>query len=1480
MAGAADKSEDEQLDELWQQARGEYERLTKRSLDNAARLTPQDLEAKRDEFSQSDRGELVKKSAEGVFQVAKFAAEAASSVFPAASMVITALSALGDTVHHYRANFIPKNVLEQLQRVEECLDRVEGYFRIYEQGIDLDPRLRATTMQILVETLRLCTIYTKVAQDSKSPTGVIKNLLKAAVRWDGGIASRLEEINEMSQRELNNNVAALRVSDIYTNDSKIRKANSEKLRRYLQVSGNEESWTDMQESLKTTSLPGMGDWLFELPEVKTWIDIDNHTGNSVLLIDAPSGHGKSHLCSRIIRSLEERRDRQQQKTRMSLAWYFFPEKHTEMGSDSKRKTTKSDETERIALDEALKSLVWQLAENDGKFQDFVIKTLEKSPAAQSNGLNIWNMLIMAFFKCPRQETQKPRKVVFLVLDGYGNLENQQTDHSIIKAIIEHANSRSRRSTQLRILLSGNKSFYNPNVHNLTATSFFEDDQRSDAKIFIKSWLDESHERWDSGSEGHRIFWGIRRDLVSDFTGNYHDLEAWLHEVRRSSDRGLSDLYNLQGEVRKGPEIITQRKLEMLNEELGSDDIEIFNELILCMVYWCTWPTVQQLNAYLSLRLGTKFKTSIDAGINDKFARLVSVENGRIVSSRLLGFFRENQITTLNITSDKGQHEDRHNSHEDSVAIPKWVVEYLCNRKPTDVINTDFIKFLVEKPTVSKPTIHFDPVPRALDTIDFFLQTMGQKHYLERAESKYLFEYTSIWLPDHMSDFEDELGNLPDERRKGLGEALYPVFMDEQVVETWMLKGDIGDFLWTDWPRKVRKAQKWLANDGVIIGFRVQANVPEDHSAIAQQRVQEDVPAPGTSDVEIEQEQTEGGAKSIQNEQPAIELYEILDAPSKVVASQWLQESRWPAIDALNFLLKIFREIYTSKQHSGRQTPSALDRELYGLVGDFLDGKGSGSLSPEQIATAEKWALSLLAIPEAQSRRNTTHDIRLAETFMGSGHKKGFEEAERRCELVKMRDPLDIKAPLCLSHALEKKNRTRQALDELLKIRHNIQSSNFRKSDPDTWQKELERFWLLCDGTNSSKEAFTACSYLSNEFPEETFPLDKAWEWIMKQDQLDASFEILAMKRRPGGDSILSNLFHSKAQSDDFHGKFVFAAQGHQRLVLETYEDAIKACKSPMDAVLLRYHYGKALYQCAKVEDALKAWEESLDLLQEARASNDNPSTVIRSLSRVAERLGSAYLEIVLNSKDTQSLASYVDKLRQSKTQIDEKHFLEVNYLSLLLARAYYVTGQRQKAVAAIENHLSTAFNLLEDDTDDNDWNGYFMLAEALILLEDDRNARAAWSLIVNVPDADRARDLSITCDGDCGWIWSGSSDLQKDIFICRNCPHMHFENDCHQLLLDNKLGHVCGSNHDFLQITKRKGSEVDLIKLKKVLVGKVEMKIDDWLAGLKCRYGIPSTELSLPSRAVEATRITGWKIRRQISTAMGLGRTMSSKLKA
>lgn len=843
-------------------------------------------------------------------------------------MVITALSALGDTVYQYRANFIPKNVLEQLKSVETCLGRVEGYFKLYEQGIELDPRLRATVMRIFVATLRLCTIYTKVAQDSTSPTGFVKNIFKAAVGWDGGIASKLEEINAVSQQELNNNVAALRVSDIYTNHNKIRKANSEKLRKYLQINGEGDSWTDRQESLKNESLPEMGDWLFELREVQSWIDIDNHSSNPVLLLEAPSGHGKSHLCSHIIRSLEVQRDKQQQKTRMSLAWYFLRENQTEKGLGSKEKMILSDETERIALNEALKSLVWQLADNNAAFQDSVMKIMQKNPAAaQYEGVNIWTKLVMPFFKSNNQETQKPQMVVFLVLDGYGTLENQNAYQSVIKTIIKNTSYHSKRSIQIRVLLSGNTNFDDACIHKLTTASFFEDNQRLDAKIFIKNRFDELYELWDSRSEGYRIIWVILRDLESKFTGNYHDLEAWLYEVRRSSDKGLSDLYLLQREVRNDAKIITQRKVEMLNEELGSDDIEVFNEIIACMVNWYTWPTVQQLNAYLSLRLGSKFKTSIDAKINEKFARLVSVENGRIVSSTLLELFQKDKTKIKNTSSDMGQREDRQNSHEESVVIPKRFIEYLRNRKPNDDMNTEFLKYLVETHAVSKPVIDLNSAQGNFDTLHFFLQTMGQKKLFERAESNYLFEYTSIWLPKHLSSFSDKLGNLPEETRKDLGEAVYRVFMNEEAVETWILQGDINNFLRAEWPKNMKDASELLKDAGVIMGFRAGAEAFKGYPAIAQQRIQEDVPVVGTSEKEstesmaeysgeerdidaekLEQEHIEGGAKSTTNEQPAIKLHEILDGASRVVASQWLQESRWPAISALRFLLKIFREV--------------------------------------------------------------------------------------------------------------------------------------------------------------------------------------------------------------------------------------------------------------------------------------------------------------------------------------------------------------------------------------------------------------------------------------------------------------------------------------------------------------------------------------------------------------------------------------------
>ncbi|KAL1616881.1 hypothetical protein SLS54_008084 [Diplodia seriata] len=1342
----------------WRKVVSEYEKVTQQSLSATAPSNRQDLEARCLDLSRSDRNELVKAAAVTVFNVAKFAVDA-SSIFPPASSVFMALSALSETIQHYRANFVPNKVLDQLQGIKACLGRMEGYLKICEDGIELDAKLREIIMEIFAVTLSLCTIYTKVAQDSKTPTGIAKNLLKATIRWDGNIKSRVQAIADASDREMNNNVAALRVSDIYTNDTKVRKANSEKLKRYFNIDGKELWWTGRQASLQDDRIQKMGDWLFDLPEFKSWTNIDRHTDTPVLYINAPI-------------------------------------------SDPER---------------------------------------------------VWTSFISSFVTDSKPESTKPQKVLFVVLDGYGGLDGQA-----LQNIVEEVDDRYlRRRYQLRVLLSGNQEF--SHSYYVSKIDLSRDYQRLDARIFIDEGLTGSYEHRDHKSEGYRMLWEIRKDLTFNFEGNYHDLKDCIREVERSSLRGLSELKELRGLGLKDQLVLTKRKLETLNNDLQSDDIEVLNQLIVCLVHWEVWPTVQELNAFLSLRLGSKFKPPIEDQLNSKFARLAWVEDGQVVARKLFEFFDQQEVQ-LKITRHEDEACNTHQSHEDNVLVPKSVLESLFMGRPANCITSDGFEHLIQAHTFGKATVHFSPKKVRLDTVRFLLQAISDNAKQERAETNDLLQWGGLWLPKHFSDvLAADLENLEPKEQEKLGKQIYNVFAVEQVVKTWLPKVDIDDFLWKNWEADLGHVHKWLC----------------DHKSIRNgfnQKLDSTAESPGDLVVGL----------------PA-----ILNIPMKVVACEWLQGTKWEARNTFIFLAKMFLKAYESsdgykvdghqKQLCDTLRPGAPLASLEQEIQNFhtaIKGKDCSVERiecPDTVRAAEKWAMSILNSTEVQYQSN----LRLAETFIELSDEESSAEAERRCELIKMDNSLDIKARLSLVHVLEIK-RKKQALDEVMKIRHNIQRAGFRKADSDTWTKELDRFWKLCDSTNSAKEAFTACRDLAEEFPEEPFPLERARQWIMRETKLDPSFEIISLKRKLGPCSLLAELFYTNAQSEEFHRKFYVPAKDRQGLVLDTYNEAIRESKSQVDTVFLQYHYGMALYRRGKLHDAIESWEKSIDQFQETKDWNYSDEKIFKSFNMVAETLGSAYLEIVLDHSRSESPEPYITKLEQYTTQIGNKQKnIGVNYLALLLARAYQDVGKPQKAVSSVKNHMATAFDLLGDETEDNDWNGHFMLAEALMSLNDDDNARAAWSLIVNVPDAERTCDISITCSGGCGWAWEGSEHLQDDLHICRICPHARFEGDCRELLQKNGLEQdFCGSNHKFLKISRRKKKEVRMQKQDKVLVGKVEMKIEDWLDGLRCRYGIENPSAPWTSRTAESLQMAKWSTQRRIGTVLRTSGATRSRRKS
>lgn len=782
------------------------------------------MEKKLAEIRNIEKHEIFKKSAESICKVARYATSAAPSVFSKASMVFDALSTLQDTVHIYRWNFTPKRVLEQLRKVNEDFSRIAVYMTPYQNGVELDNALQTSIIQQLTQILYLCTIYAKVKKDQRSSLGIAKNIFKAAIGSDGGIASRLQEIKEIKTRELSDNVAALRVSDLNASHRNLRESNLKKLREYLNLESREWSWIDKQDILKGKHIAEMGEWLYEQQRVKSWLDMEHQTDTPALLLNAETGCGKSHLCSQTVRFLNDRRKVENRMGSTAVASVFVQGlQQAPKTSDREQNNSKQTAGKHFPLGQALKALIWQLAETDMPFQNFAVKELRKHPLGLTDAMEFWGKIIMAFFNSSRSESEKPQKIFFLILDGYSDNEVDEPSNSEtpIQRIVKDVASLRGRSSQIRILLSGSTG---SSLKDLPTIEFLMENKRCDAEFFVRYHLEKSDKLWDEDSEEHRILWGIRKDLSANFDGNYHNLTASLQEIVRLSERGSSHLRELQGDGLKNSEKIIHRKLEMLSFDLESDDFEVLNHLMACVVHWKVWPTTQQVNDYLLLRLGEKHKTPIESQIAQKFGRIVFIDDNTIrIPYKHLEFLEKTE-GTMTYPSDKGETRQP-TQHTDTVAVPWVLFEPFLLQRPSGDAGFESLRIWAERNQISRPRIHFDPVESKVDMIIFLLQIVCDEEYRYRAESRRIADYTAIWLPRHFVEFPvDKLQSVHVSKREEIGKYLWKLFMNEQTVESWMPRGDIDDYLSYGWKDDIGHVLLWLKDSSIQTGFYHQSEI--------------------------------------------------------------------------------------------------------------------------------------------------------------------------------------------------------------------------------------------------------------------------------------------------------------------------------------------------------------------------------------------------------------------------------------------------------------------------------------------------------------------------------------------------------------------------------------------------------------------------------------------------------------------------------
>lgn len=499
------------------------------------------------------------------------------------------------------------------------------------------------------------------------------------------------------------------------------------------------------------------------------------------------------------------------------------------------------------------------------------------------------------------------------------------------------------------------------------------------------------------------------------------------------------------------------------------------------------------------------------------------------------------------------------------------------------------------------------------------------------------------------------------------------------------------------------------------------------------------------------------------------------------------------------------------------------------------------------------------------------------------------EAEKRCELAQHHDPFPFEATLCLSKIFECNGNKTKALKELLNIRWHLQGVDFQEKSPVRWRDELDRFWRLCRATNSVKEALLACRILSDQpLLSSAEYIDEALAWIRDTKHLRGAFGVLSTIRETEEQSLLTAILHSAAASDEaFHQHIYLALKDDPSLLLKGYTDAILGSVDPRTTPFLCHWYGISLFYQGEIKKALFEWEDTCSKLK----SRTNEPEAVTMLARTAERLASAYIGAAQNGgKGKKGLARYIANLKTWKNWIDSHGSFIFNYLALLLGRLYYITNQSWKAREAIRAHLTAAFELLEDDRKDNDRKGHFGIAEAVLYLDDESNARTAWSLVACVTLDDKEREkqeqeddqeeeegkeerrvqreankLSITCTGGCGWEWDGSADLKKDLYLCRDCAHVRFESSCYKKLINGSLEErVCRKDHNLTKIPKLRPDDRKRIASGYVLGGKAgkAVKIESWLSTVRHQYGILKPNQHWSASPVEKVQMAKWKLKR------------------
>lgn len=378
-----------------------------------------------------------------------------------------------------------------------------------------------------------------------------------------------------------------------------------------------------------------------------------------------------------------------------------------------------------------------------------------------------------------------------------------------------------------------------------------------------------------------------------------------------------------------------------------------------------------------------------------------------------------------------------------------------------------------------------------------------------------------------------------------------------------------------------------------------------------------------------------------------------------------------------------------------------------------------------------WCQEILGVTEPDS----VWDERLAQT-----HYELDEVAEA---IEKFKRAIDRGNPSAtclegLANALARDGKFLEACQEVDKAVQILESE-----DPKDDARLGKNYIQLAKWYSELQQPKRAIEYMRKALalaPEDHVVLSELLLALLQNDDEPAAIELLldlsARQTTPGKASWFSQVIEElmSRNTSATVGEFLSVASRNSELfahLLLAIDDIIRKAEKENTLHFLTvaqlykgiaiYHYNVEAEAASSRAAALDCWRKCLDF---------DTGYNTWHLQLASTLLSSHYFEQARTSQDPANQQEHLEKLK-SLVKAERQHDLTTSKSYLL---SYYsISGNDSDSKALAQALIESAFEMLSDDADENDWEGYYNLASILMRRGDLLNALSGFSLLLPPP---------------------------------------------------------------------------------------------------------------------------------------------------